>query len=64
MRDTPSMNDIVEEWNQTLQDTVRSMMSELLLHMSLWGEALKTTIYLFNRVLTKRTIKTPYELWT
>ena len=38
-------------------------MLESSLHMILWGEAFKITIYLFNRVLTKTTIKTPYELW-
>ena len=61
---TPSMNDITERRNQTLQDMVRSMMVESLLHISLWGEALKIAIYLLNRVPTKATIKTPYELQT
>ncbi|KAJ4729164.1 Retrovirus-related Pol polyprotein from transposon TNT 1-94 [Melia azedarach] len=31
---------------------------------SLWGKALKTVAYIFNRVPTKATVKTPYELWT
>ena len=61
---TPSMNDIAEQRNRTLQDMVRSMMAESSLHTSLWGEALKTAIYLLNRVPTKETIKTPYQLWT
>ena len=39
-------------------------MAESSLHISLWGEALKIAIYLSNRVPTKATIKTPYELWT
>ena len=56
------MNDITERRNRTLQYMVRSMMAELLLHISLWGEALKIAIYLLNRVPTKTTIKTPYEL--
>ena len=43
---------------------VRSMMAESSLHISLWGEALKTAVYLLNRVPTKATIQTPYELWT
>ena len=64
MPSTPSMNDITEWQNRTLQDMVRSMMAESLLHISLWGEALKTTIYLLNQVSTKATIKKPYELWT
>ena len=57
MPDTPSMNDIVERRNRTLQDMVRSMMAESSLHVSLWGDALKTAIYLLNRVPTKETIK-------
>ena len=64
MSGTPSMNDIVERRNRTLQDMVRSMMAESSLHIRLWGEALKTDIYLFKRVLTKATTKTTYdELW-
>ena len=35
------MNDIAERRNQTLQDMVRSMMAESLLHIRLWCEALK-----------------------
>ena len=64
MLGTPSMNGIAERQNRTLQDMVTSMMDESLFHMSLWGEALKTVIYLLNKVSTKTTIKTPYELWT
>ena len=64
MLGTPSMNGIAERQNRTLQDMVTSMMAESLLHMNLWGEALKTVIYLLNRVPTKATIKTPCELWT
>ena len=58
------MNGIAEWRNQTLQDMVRIMMAQSLLHISLWGEALKTTIHLLNRVLKRATIMTPYELWT
>ena len=58
------MNGIAERRNLTLQDMVRSMMAETSLHIRLWGEALKTAIYLLNRVPTKATIKTSYELWT
>ena len=38
-------------------------MDESSLHIRLWGEALKTAIYLLDRIPTKATIKTPYELW-
>ena len=30
---------------------------------SLWGEELKNTTYIINRVSTKAATKTPYELW-
>ena len=43
---------------------VRSMISHSNLPISLWGEALKTAAYILNRVPTKATAKTPYELWT
>ena len=64
MPGTPSMNGIAERRNRILQDMVRSMMAESLLHIRLWGEALKIAIYLLKRVPTKETIKIPNELWT
>ena len=45
-------------------DMVRSMLSNSSLPISLWMEALKTTIYFLNRVPTKTVPKTPFELWT
>ena len=41
---------------------VRSIISHSTLPESLWGEALKTTTYILNRVLTKVTAKMHYEL--
>ena len=58
------MNGVAERRNRTLKDMVRSMISHSNLPISLWGEALKTAAYILNRVLTKATAKTPYELWT
>ena len=43
---------------------VRSMISHSTLLESFWGEALKIVAYILNRVPTKATTKTPYELWT
>nr|KYP71451.1 Retrovirus-related Pol polyprotein from transposon TNT 1-94 [Cajanus cajan] len=40
------------------------MISHSSLLESLWGEALKTTDYILNRVTIKAVNKTPYELWT
>ena len=64
MPGTPSMNGVSERRNRILKDMVRSMISHSSLPESLWGETLKTTVYIFNRVPTNATAKTPYELWT
>jgi hypothetical protein len=45
-------------------DMVRSMLSYSTLPISLWMEALKTTVHILNRVLSKSVSKTPYEMWT
>ena len=60
----PSMNGVAERRNRTLKDMVRSMISHSSLPESLWGEALKTAVYILNRVPSKVVSKTPYELWT
>jgi len=64
MPGSPTMNGVAERRNRTLKDMVRSMISHTSLPESLWGEALKTAAYILNRVPTKATHKTPYELWT
>ena len=64
MPGSPSMNGVAKRRNITLKDMVRSMISHSNLPISLWGEALKTAAYILNRVPTKATVKTPYELWT
>ncbi|KAL6326340.1 hypothetical protein AAG906_007845 [Vitis piasezkii] len=61
---TPSQNGVSERRNQTLKDMVRSMINHFTLPKSLWGEAIKTTVYILNRVLSKSIAKTPYELCT
>ena len=64
MPGTPSQNGVAERRNRTLKDMVRSMISHSSLPNSLWGEALKTAVYILNRVPSKAVNKTPYELWT
>jgi transposase InsO family protein len=64
MPGSPTMNGVAERRNRTLKDMVRSMITHSTLPESLWGEALKTAAYILNRVPTKATDKTPYELWT
>src|SRR5436190_4236158 len=61
---TPSQNGVSERRNRTLKDMVRSMISHSSLPESLWGDALKTAVYILNRVPTKAVPKTPYEMWT
>ena len=64
MPGSQSMNGVAERRNRTLKDMVRSMISHSHFPISLWGEALKSAAYILNRVPTKATAKTPYELWT
>jgi len=45
-------------------DMVRSMLSKSTVYVSLWMYALKTAMYLLNRVPSKAVQKTPFELWT
>ncbi|RVW82846.1 Retrovirus-related Pol polyprotein from transposon TNT 1-94 [Vitis vinifera] len=56
-------NGVAERRNRTLMDMVRSMRSNSKLPESLWIEALKTIVYILNRVPTKVVPKTPFELW-
>ena len=64
MPGTPQQNDVLERRNRTLLDMVRSMVSNASLPISLWTYALKTAMYLQNRVPSKAVQKTPFELWT
>ncbi|KAF7838710.1 Retrovirus-related Pol polyprotein from transposon TNT 1-94 [Senna tora] len=52
-----------ERRNRTLLDMVRSMMSNSKLPIFLWRKALKTAVYIQNRVPTKAVSKTPFEIW-
>jgi len=54
---------VSERRNRTLMDMVRSTLSNLFLHVPLWMYALKTVMYLLNRVPSKAVQKTPFELW-
>ena len=64
MPGSPTMNGVAERRNRTLKDMVRSMISHTTLPDSLWREALKTAVYILNRVPKKETIETPSELLT
>ena len=64
MPGTPQQNGVAERRNRTLMDMVRSMISNSSLPKSLWTYALKTAVYLLNRIPSKAVPKTPFELWT
>jgi len=59
----PNHNGVAEKINRTLMDMVRSMRSHAKLPKFLWIEALKTTMYIVNRVLTKVVLRTHIELF-
>ena len=62
---TPEQNGVAERMNRTLQESVRSMLSESKLPKRFWAEALSTAAYLRNRSPTNAVIgMTPYEAWT
>ena len=63
MSGSPDQNGVAERRNRTLMDMVRSMLSSSKLPKSLWVEALKTAVYILNRVPTKAVSKTPFELF-
>ncbi|KAL4376734.1 hypothetical protein GQ457_02G021410 [Hibiscus cannabinus] len=63
MPGSPDQNGVAERRNRNLMDMVRSMLSGSKLPKSLWVEALKTAVYILNRVPTKAVPKTPFELF-
>ncbi|CAL9113449.1 unnamed protein product [Musa textilis] len=62
MPGSPDQNGVAERRNRTLLDMVRSMLSNSNIPKFLWTEALKTAVYILNRVPTKAVQKTPFEL--
>ncbi|KAK4273328.1 hypothetical protein QN277_021753 [Acacia crassicarpa] len=63
MPGSPDQNGVAKRRNRTLLDMVRSMLSSSKLPKSLWIDALKTTVYILNRVPTKAVPKTLFELF-
>jgi len=63
MPGTPQQNGVSKRRNRTLMDMVRSMISNSSVYVSLWKYALKTFMYLLNRVPSKAVQKKPFELW-
>ena len=63
MPSSPDQNGVAERRNRTLVNMVRSILSNSNLPKFLWTDALKTVVYILNRVPTKAIPKTPFELW-
>ncbi|GJS34584.1 ribonuclease H-like domain-containing protein [Tanacetum coccineum] len=60
---TPQQNGVAKRKNKTLIEAARTMLTDSLLPISFWAEAVNTACYVLNRVLvTKPQNKTPYEL--
>ena len=64
MPGTLQQNGVAKRRNCTLMDMVRSIISNSFIPLSLWMYALRTSIYLLNRVPSKAVPKTLFELWT
>jgi len=63
---SPEQNGVSERANRTLVGRAKAMMLDNGLAENLWGEAIRTAVYLKNRTPTSGIAqgKTPIELWT
>ena len=62
---TPQQNGVVERRNRTLMEMARSYLKEMKLPGMMWGEAVRHSIYVLNRLPTRAlTGVTPYEAWS
>ena len=61
---TPQHNGVSERRNRTLVEMARCLMYEKKLPLKFWAEAVNTSAYLLNRMVTKILgDKTPFEYW-
>ncbi|UYV73309.1 hypothetical protein LAZ67_10002666 [Cordylochernes scorpioides] len=61
---SPAQNGVAERKNRSLMEMTRCMLFDSGLPQSQWAEAVTTANYLHNRIPSKATDKTPFELWT
>lgn len=62
---TPQQNGVVERRNRTVVEMARSCLKERKLPSTMWGEAVRHSVYILNRLPTRALSgKTPYEAWT
>lgn len=61
---TPQQNGFIERDMRTIGESSRTMLNSSELPHALWPEAVKTAVYVLNRVTTSRDSEsTPYEKW-
>ena len=60
---TPQCNGVMERYNRTIIETVRTMVADARLDLRFWGEAVSTAAYTRNRIKSQVHGKTPYEVW-
>ncbi|KAK9074991.1 hypothetical protein SSX86_003310 [Deinandra increscens subsp. villosa] len=61
---TPQQNGVVERKNRTVLGMTRSFLKAKNVPETLWGEAVRHTVYILNRIPTKAVKDTtPYESW-
>lgn len=61
---SPQQNIIVERRNKTMMEMARSMLKHMCMPNWLWGEAIRHSTYLLNRVATRALKdKTPFEVF-
>lgn len=59
---TPQQNGVLERRNRTLLEMTRSILTHMSVPNHLWGEAVRHSTYLINRITTKTLVsQTPYE---
>ena len=59
---TPQQNGVVERRNRTMMEMTRSVLKHMHMPNYLWGEAIRHSTYLLNRIMTRALKeKTPYE---
>ena len=63
VRYTPSQNGTSERKNRYLVEMMKTMLNDARLDNKYWGETVLTATYLQNRLPTRSTQKTPFELW-
>ena len=61
----PQQNGVAERMNRTIQEKVRSMLSNASLPNGFWAEALAIAVHLINRSPNKvLDMKVPEEIWS